>query len=134
MTRGEAQWGRGFEQVAGVIPEVRLVFPPRLLVGLRHVDADAPADLLVARRIALSLTALAEILGALPPQLEGGQRRQHHVGVALLCHPLHGLRAAGAGDPDGRMRLLVGLRPQIDVAEAVVLAFPGERSVSASRP
>src|SRR5262249_16267096 len=39
----------------------------------------------------------------------------------------HRLRTAGTRNPDRWMWLLVRLGPQIDVAEAVVFALPGER-------
>src|SRR5215831_10746866 len=111
MARGQTQRRRGFQQIAGIVPEVRLVLAPRLRVSFGDIDADAPANLPIACRIPNTLTAGAEILGALTPQFKGGQGRQDHIRVALLGHPLHGLWAAGARDPDRWMWLLVRFGP-----------------------
>src|SRR5262249_55134394 len=43
------------EQVARVVPEVRLVLLDRAGVGFGHVDADTPADLVVSRGVAVAL-------------------------------------------------------------------------------
>src|SRR5579872_1802931 len=53
---------------------------------------------------------------------------QSDVGITMLGAPDYGLRADYSGDPDGRMRLLIGQRPRIDIAVVEMLAFPTERS------
>ena len=54
--------------------------------------------------------------------------RQRDVRVAALGHEADRLQAAGARDPDGRVRLLQRPRPDVDVAEVVVLALEVERA------
>ena len=46
--------------------------------------------------------------------------------MALAGHPLPGLDAATAGDPDGRMRLLDRAWPDIDVAQLRIFAIEGK--------
>ena len=56
-------------------------------------------------------------------ELRVGQRDER---VAPVGHEADRLDGAGAGDPDGRVRLLVGARPHVDEAEVVVLALEVE--------
>ena len=64
---------------------------------------------------------------------EGLHRRlqfggEHQVGIAVAGGPGHRVAAHHAGNPDRRVRVLVGPRPRIHVAVVVVLAFPAERA------
>ena len=62
--------------------------------------------------------------------LHGGLQfgRQHQIRVAVLGRPGHRVAAHHAGNPDRRVRGLVGARPGIHVAVVVVLALPAERA------
>src|SRR6516162_7919500 len=53
---------------------------------------------------------------------------QSDVGVTMLRTPDHSLRADYPWDPDGRMWLLIGQDPRIDVAVVEMLTFPPERT------
>ena len=56
-------------------------------------------------------------------------RCQHDVGIPVFRRPGHRVAAHDPGDPDLRMRRLVGPRPGVHVAIVIVLAFPAERPV-----
>src|SRR6266536_4196040 len=116
------------EQVARVVPEVRLVLLDGLPVGLGDVDADTPADLIVAGRVAGALARRAKQLGRLGSNRVWRQRGQDHIGKAPLGDPVDRLLRARPRDPDGRMRLLKRLGPDVDIAELKVLTLPGERA------
>src|SRR6266508_1359847 len=109
---------------------MRLVLAARFLVRLTDINTDAPTDLAVAYRVPGLVAARGKIFRSLASQFKWRQCRQHHVGVFLFGYPLHGFRAAGAGNPNRRMGFLVGPGPHIDVAEPIVLAVPAERAVS----
>jgi len=93
-----------------------------LLLGLVHVNLPQVGHV-------LGPGVVAELGGGLMVKLEGllggfqlgGQEDQ---GIGLLGGPLHRLNADGGGNPDGRMGLLQGPHPGIDVAIVVVLALP----------
>ena len=48
----------------------------------------------------------------------------------MARRPLHGVAAHHPGDPDGRMRRLVGARPGVHVAVLVMVSFPAEGSLA----
>ena len=64
------------------------------------------------------------------PQLQGGFEPggEGHIGVAVLGAPSRSFRADETGNPEGRMRLLDGQHPGIDVTEVEVFALIPERT------
>ena len=94
------------------------------LLGLVNVDLPQVTDVLRAGLV-------AQFGGAVVIELEsrlGGLHLggQHDVGDALFGGPHQRVAADHAGEPDGRMGLLVGAHPRVDVAEVEVLALPAE--------
>src|SRR5262249_39799162 len=114
------------EQVADEVPEVWLELLARLLVGLGDVDGHTPAKL-------FGLGLVAGLLTRFTKKAEHASKdvdvkiRDAHVGEAPLGDEVDGLQAAGAGDPDGRVRLLNRPRPGVDIGEVVVLRVPQKR-------
>src|SRR5262245_39511628 len=104
------------QQFLDEVPEVRLKFFARLLVRLGHVDWHAPAHLLRRGGVAGPVTGLPKLPeDALEDvDVEVGDA---HVAVAPPGDEVDRLAAAGAGDPDGRVRLLQRPGPGVDVPE-----------------
>jgi hypothetical protein len=115
------------ERVLDEIPDTFARLRARLLVALRHVDRDQQPHAEGMKFAAVSPDDLAEALGGPLCRRPVGARGQEIV-VPALGGFLHGLEAEGAGNPDRRMRPLVGLRPQIDVAQRIIFAIVLERA------
>ena len=106
-----------------------------LRLGVRFADAN---DLREAG--AIGRIVGAELGHALPIGLH--QRVGAHIAVVaeiririgIFDAEIVGLDRAAAGDVDRRMRLLQGLRPDIDVAQLGIAAVEGERRVLVPRP
>ena len=106
----------------------------RLLVGLRHVDHRGPADLRRRHVVAaVGRRVLAQHVEVLLHHLEL-RIRQRDPRVPALRDEADGLHAPGAGDPDGRVRLLQRPRPDVHPAEVVVLALEVEGAGLGPRP
>ena len=93
-----------------------------LFVGVLHVDANQVAQVFRAGFVADGAGVLGvdflHVLGGLYVGF------QEDVGVVMLGAPDQRLRAAGAGNPDRRVRLLHRNLEGVDHAEVVVLALP----------
>src|SRR4051794_34062772 len=100
--------------------EVRLELLARLAVRLGDVDRHAPAHLGGRGGVSSSLARLAELIEHAAEYVDV-EVRDAHVAVAPLRHEVDRLGAAGAGDPDRRVRLLDRPRPGVDVAVEVML-------------
>ena len=113
----------GEEWVAGALD----VFAGGLLGELfGFVDVDFPevADVLGAGFVALFGGGVVVELECLAGGLHFGG--EHYVGDAVAGSPHKRVAADDARQPDGRVGLLVGARPGVDVAVLVVLALPAE--------
>ena len=97
----------------------------RSFVGLRDVNRVRPGELVGRGLVARLLSLLAIHLEKACHRRDGTQGLA--IGVAHARGPADGRAGALRWDPDWRMRLLVGPRPRIDVAELVVLAEKGKR-------
>ncbi len=115
------------EEAADEVPEVLLVAPSRLGIGLGHEDRHEPSELQGIGLVALFPARVAHH-GEHPLEHADVEVRDPHVGVAVLGHELQGLERSDTGDPDLGMGLLDRPGPRIHVAELVVLADELERT------
>src|SRR5438128_9462682 len=124
--------GRGIErvavleQVAGVVPEMRLILRDGLGVSVGAIDLDTPRDLIVAGAVPGALAGRAKQVRGLRAHRVRRQGGQDHIGKAPLSDPVDRLLRARTRDPDRRMWLLKRLGPHVHVAELIVLTLPGE--------
>ena len=106
--------------------DVRCVQPLGFLIAVGHAD-----DLRVTG--AIGVVVLAEGRGPLPIAVHHLLRplvaviAEVGVVVVVLQAEVPGFDAAAAGNPDGRVRLLQGPRPDVHVAQLGVLAVEAER-------
>ena len=115
------------EAIAREIEHGLAAFLPRDLVGLAHIDAEQKAHLAGMEILADLLHHLAKAQGRALGARElaaGGEE----VAEVAPRHLIHGLDAVGAGDPDGGMGRLQGLRPWVHIAHGIVLALEACRS------
>ena len=135
LDRAHAGAGRRIlEPLAEVAVEIHDAFfrlVARRLVGLGDVNRRAQVHLAVAR--------VPRFLPRLPiggdvglQLLERAEPNRDEHGMAELGDRREGIGAVG-GDADLRPRLLIGLRGQLDVVEAVILAFV-RKAVFGPRP
>src|SRR5712692_9254643 len=100
--------------------------PLGLLLRLANVQQQQISESVGPR---LQPAGLARLLTVAVEQPRGNvpRRQEDGVGVAHRRCPVDRLRGAYAADPNGRVRLLIRLRPDVDITILVVFAFPGER-------
>ncbi len=115
------------QEAADEVPEVLLVTPPGLGVGVGDEDRHEPSEL---QRIGVVPLLLARLAHHGEHALEHAdvEVRDAHVGVVVLGHELQRLERPDAGDPDLGMGLLDRAGPRVHVAELVVLAGELERA------
>src|SRR6267142_1281624 len=118
--------GEALEQVLGEVEEVLFAFGPGLGVALGDVDRAEPAELIGAGFVAALLGTLAEEV-EVPLEEIDVEIGDAHVAKAAAGDQLDRFLAAGAGNPDGRMRLLYRTRPGIHVLQLPELAVMLER-------
>ena len=99
------QNGEASEQIVGEVPEVFFVFGPGALVGFGDVDRQEPAELFGVGGVAAFFGRLTEQIEIALEEIDV-EIRNAHVAPALGGDVLDGFFAAGAGNPDGRMRFL----------------------------
>src|SRR5687768_6795200 len=122
-----------FEAILKEVPDAFARLGARALVGLRDVyrkqDPHAPG-------IELAAVALDDLGEALRGLARGGavRARGQEVTVPSLGHLLHGLDGKRARDPDRRMRALLGLGPDVHIAQREVPALVRERPILGPAP
>ena len=97
-----------------------------LLVGIGHADSLGKCRPIGRLVFAAGGHAIPiAVQQFLPAQIAG--EGQIGIVVVVIQAEVPGFDRAATGDIDGRIRLLNGLGPQVDIAELVVFAVKGER-------
>ena len=116
------------EQFLDEVPEMRLEFAARPIVGLRDIDGHEPSELRRACRVAALLGCASEVVEIFSEYIDV-KIRDAHKSVTLLRDPIHRFETSRARHPYRRMRFLKRLRPSVHIFNLVMPSIEAERPV-----